>query len=95
MAVRGADGLLYQDFEKFFIWPKLVGSEWETKCIRAIRDWMFKSSLSAETAFQVLISRAGKDVTKKLSRPDFHLAVADLKFTAPEADGLFKVLDTK
>jgi hypothetical protein len=56
---------------------------------------MFKASLSAETAFSNLLSRAGKTLQKKLTRPDLHIALADLKFSAPEVDGLFKVLDSK
>lgn len=90
------EALSYQDFEKVFQWPKTTGVEWETRCFRAIREWLFKSNLSSESAFDLLLLKANKVIQKRLTRLDFHSAVAelDLKFSAPEVDGLFKVLDT-
>ena len=56
---------------------------------------MYKSKLSSETAFEFLLSKANKQLSKRLNRLDFHTALAelDLKFSAPEIDGLFKSLD--
>ena len=92
---NGADSLSYLEFEKVFQWAKPIGTEWETKCIRAIKEWMFKSQLSSETAFDLMLAKTNKVLQKKLTRVDFHLALSelDLKFTAPEVDGLFKSLD--
>ena len=92
---KGADSLSYQQFEQAFTWQKLTGTEWETKCIRAIKDWMNKNSLSADSAFNLLLTVTGKAGQKKLTRVDFHAALADLdfKFSAPEVDGLFKAMD--
>jgi Ca2+-binding EF-hand superfamily protein len=57
---------------------------------------MFKGQLSAETAFEQLLTKAGKLIQKRLNRVDFHTALAEveLRFSAPEVDGLFKTLDT-
>jgi hypothetical protein len=94
-ATKGMESLSYQDFEKVFQWPKTTGVEWETRCFRAIREWMFKNNLSSETAFELLLLKANRVIQKRLTRLDFHAAVAelDLKFSAPEVDGLFRVLD--
>lgn len=94
-AAKGMESLSYQDFEKVLSWPKASGVEWETRCFRAIREWMFKSNLSSETAFDLLLLKANKVLQKRLTRLDFHTAMAevDLKFSAPEIDGLFRVLD--
>jgi len=56
---------------------------------------MFKSQLSSETAFDLMLAKTNRVLWKKLTRVDFHLALSelDLKFTAPEVDGLFKSLD--
>jgi hypothetical protein len=56
---------------------------------------MFKNSLSSETAFELLLTKTGNLMQKKLSRADFHIALneVDLKFSAPEIDSLFKTLD--
>ena len=56
---------------------------------------MFKSQLSSETAFDLMLAKTNRVLQKKLTRVDFHLALSelDLKFTAPEVDGLFKSLD--
>lgn len=56
---------------------------------------MFKSQLSSETAFDLMLAKTNKVLQKKLNRIDFHMALneLDLKFTAPEVDGLFRSLD--
>ena len=56
---------------------------------------MFRNSLSSETAFDMLLGKANRILQKKLTRLDFHLALSELelKFSAPEVDCLFKVLD--
>ena len=56
---------------------------------------MFKSGLSSETAFELLLRKVDKILQKKLNRAEFHRALNSLefKFTAPEIDGLFKLLD--
>ena len=56
---------------------------------------MFKSQLSSETAFDLMLAKTNRVLQKKLTRVYFHLALSelDLKFTAPEVDGLFKSLD--
>ena len=60
---------------------------------------MIKNNLSSETAFDQLLHITGKILTKRLSRVDFHSAlnsVSELsKFSAPEIDSLFNILDTK
>jgi Ca2+-binding EF-hand superfamily protein len=57
---------------------------------------MFRTQLSNETAFELLLHKANKTLQKKLTRVDLHFALSelDLKFTAPEVDSLFKSLDT-
>jgi hypothetical protein len=89
------ESLTYQEFEKYFSWPKQAGTDWETKCFRMIRDWMQKNALSSETAFELFLGKANKVIQRKLTRVDFHLALSelDLKFSAPEVDSLFKLLD--
>jgi Ca2+-binding EF-hand superfamily protein len=56
---------------------------------------MLKNGMSSETAFELMLTKTNKVIQKKLSRVDFHKALADLdlKFSAPEVDNLFKVLD--
>jgi hypothetical protein len=56
---------------------------------------MLKNGLSSETAFELMLTKANKVLQRKLNRVDFHLALSDLdlKFSAPEVDSLFKVLD--
>jgi len=92
---KGVESLTYQEFEKYFSWPKQAGTDWETKCFRMIRDWMQKNALSSETAFELFLGKANKVIQRKLTRVDFHLALSelDLKFSAPEVDSLFKLLD--
>lgn len=74
------------------------GNDWETKIIRRIRDWMFKTGYSSETSFELFLQRVDKIIQRKLSRVDFHRALNSVEelrgFTAPEIDGLFKLLDT-
>jgi hypothetical protein len=57
---KGAESLAYQDFDRIFQWPKVSGVEWETRCFRAIREWMFKSNLSSETVFELMLQKANK-----------------------------------
>ena len=56
---------------------------------------MLKNGLSSETAFELMLTKTNKVIQRKLNRVDFHQAMSDLdlKFTAPEVDALFKVLD--
>jgi hypothetical protein len=92
----GKDGLSFQEFEKAFKWDMPAGGDWETKTVRAIREWMFKNSLSSETTFELLLKNAGKVLQKRLTRVDFHkaLAMMEFRFAAPEVDSLFTLLDT-
>ena len=73
------------------------GNDWETKIIRRIRDWMFKNGFSSGTSFELFLQRVDRIVQRKLSRVDFHRALNSVEelrgFTAPEIDGLFKLLD--
>lgn len=57
---------------------------------------MFKNSLSAETAFELMLTKTNRVLQKTLKRVDFHTALSllDLKFSAPEVEGIFKILDT-
>lgn len=73
---RGADTISYQEFEKGFSWVKPAGGAWETRCFRAIREWMFKNQLSSETAFEALLTKADKLIQKRLTRVDLHSAFA-------------------
>lgn len=43
----------------------------------------------------MMLAKTNKLLSRKLNRVDFHLAMSelDMKFTAPEVDGLFKLLD--
>jgi hypothetical protein len=59
-AARGQDSLSYQEFERVFKWALPAGSDWETKCFRAIREWMFKNGLSSETAFELLLKKVDR-----------------------------------
>jgi Ca2+-binding EF-hand superfamily protein len=72
-----------------------AGVDWETKCIRAIRDWMFKNSYSSETAFELLLQKVDRVLQKKITRSEFHRALSafDIRFSAAEVDALFKLLD--
>lgn len=56
----GKDSLTFQEFEKAFKWDLPAGGDWETKTVRAIREWMFKNSLSSETTFELLLKHVGK-----------------------------------
>jgi len=57
---KGKDSISYQEFEKIFKWQLSAGSDWETRCIRVIRDWMFKSGLSSDTVFELFLKRTNK-----------------------------------
>jgi hypothetical protein len=75
-----------------------VDGQWETLAIRRIRDWMIKNNLSSETAFELLLKITNNIIKRKLSRIDFHKAINNeselgSKFSAPEIDALFNVLD--
>jgi hypothetical protein len=59
-ATNGVESLSYLEFDKIFSWPKPVGTEWETRCFRNIKDWMLKSGLSSETAFELMLTKANK-----------------------------------
>lgn len=59
---------------------------------------MFKTGYSSETSFELFLRKVDKIIQKKLSRVDFHKAINSVEelrgFTAPEIDGLFKLLDS-
>jgi Ca2+-binding EF-hand superfamily protein len=57
---------------------------------------MFKNSLSSETTFELLLKHAGKVLQKRLTRVDFHkaLSMMEFRFSAPEIDSLFTLLDS-
>jgi hypothetical protein len=57
---KGRDSISYQEFERAFKWTLPAGSDWETRCIRIIRDWMFKNGYSSETAFELFLKRTNK-----------------------------------
>jgi len=57
---RGSDVISYQEFDKAFKWALPSGGEWETKCIRAIREWMFKNGHSSETAFELFLKKVDR-----------------------------------
>lgn len=56
---------------------------------------MFKNGLSSETAFELFLKKVDRILQKKLTRSEFHRALNSLefRFSAPEIDGLFKILD--
>jgi Ca2+-binding EF-hand superfamily protein len=97
LASKGKDQMTYQEFERAFKWDLPAGGEWETKAIRKIRDWMIKNNLASETAFERFLKSTGKYLQKKLNRVDFHKAIGKeeelSKFSAPEIDSLFNLLD--
>ncbi len=92
---KGSDCITYQEFERAFKWQLPAGGEWETKCIRAIREWMFKNGHSSETAFELFLKRVDRVLQKKLTRSEFHrvMNAFEFRFSAPEIDALFKILD--
>lgn len=57
---RGSDVISYQEFDKAFKWALPAGGEWETRCIRAIREWMFKNGFSSETAFELMLKKVDR-----------------------------------
>jgi hypothetical protein len=56
---------------------------------------MFKNGHSSETAFEMFLKRVDKILQKKLNRAEFHrvMNMFEFRFTAPEVDALFKLLD--
>ena len=74
-----------------------MGSDWETKAIKNIREWMFTNSLASETAFEMFLKSTGRLLQRRLTRLDFHKALShtELRLSAPEIDGLFGILDSK
>jgi hypothetical protein len=56
---------------------------------------MFKGGLSSDTAFELFLKRVDRIIQKRLTRSEFHKALNsfDFRFSAPEIDGLFKLLD--
>jgi Ca2+-binding EF-hand superfamily protein len=56
---------------------------------------MFKNGHSSETAFEMFLKRVDKILQKKLTRAEFHrvMNMFEFRFTAPEVDALFKLLD--
>ena len=75
---HGTEQLSYQNFEAAFSWKKPTGTDWETRCITAIREWMYKNQLSADTAFEMLLTKSGKQSQKRMTRLDFHTALAEI-----------------
>ena len=81
-------------FDKVFKWELPSGADWETKTIRKIREWIFTSGLSSETAFEQLLNSVGRITQKTLSRSDFHKAMGHcLRMPAQDLDSLFMLLD--
>lgn len=56
---------------------------------------MFKNGFSSETAFEMFLKKVDRVLQKKLTRSEFHkvMNMFDFRFTAPEIDGLFRLLD--
>lgn len=56
---------------------------------------MFKNNLSSETTFEMFLKNVNKISQRRLTRVDFHKAlnICNLKFSAPEIDGIFFLLD--
>lgn len=56
---------------------------------------MFKNGYSSETAFELFIKKVDRVMQKRLTRGEFFkvMNMFEFKFTAPEIDGLFKLLD--
>lgn len=56
---------------------------------------MFKNGYSSETAFELFLKRVDRILQKRLTRVEFHRVMSSLEFhfTAPEIDGLFRLLD--
>ena len=57
---------------------------------------MFKNGYSSETAFEMFLKKVDRILQKKLSRAEFHKVMNqfEFRFTAPEIDGLFRLLDS-
>ena len=72
------ESLTYQEFEKYFSWPKQAGTDWETKCFRMIRDWMQKNALSSETAFELFLGKLKRSFSESL--PEWTSIELDLKY---------------
>jgi len=66
----------------------------ETKVIRTIRDWMYRSNLSAEMAFESFCRVVGNYKQKLLTRAQFHRALItlDVGLSAAQTDSLFALL---
>ena len=66
----------------------------ETKVIRTVRDWMFRSNLSAEMAFESFCRVVGNYKQKLLTRAQFHRALITLEvgLSAAQTDALFALL---
>lgn len=66
----------------------------ETKVIRTIRDWMYRSNLSAEMAFDSFCRVVGNYTNKELSRSQMHRAFITLEvgLSAAQTDALFASL---
>ena len=58
---------------------------------------MYKNDLSSETIFELFLKKADKLAKKTLTRVDFHKVLNDcgFRFSAPEIDGFFNILDYK
>lgn len=56
---------------------------------------MFKNGHSSETAFELFLKKVDRVLQKKLTRSEFHRVMNqfEFRFSAPEIDGLFKLLD--
>ena len=68
--------------------------EMETKVIRTVREWMFKTSMSAEAAFDAFCKANGRHHDKRLSRSMFLRALKslDIGLSAACIDSLFTLL---
>jgi len=74
VAKRGAS-ISFEQFEQTFRSEVPTGTNFETKVIRKLRDWMYDRKLSAEMAFDQFCRQTDRHVERTLSRTDFHRAI--------------------
>jgi len=81
----------FEVFEQTFKSEIPTNSEFETKVIRTVREWLFQSKLSSEMAFDSLCRAAGRFVERSLTRAQFHKAIqtCEVGLTAAQVDTLF------
>jgi len=86
--------ITFDQFEKRFKSEVPNGLEFETKVVRQVREWMFRSNLSSELAFDGLCRSVACFHTKRLNRAQFHRAMAscEVGLSAAKTDSLFAAL---